>query len=265
MARWLDAHPDVFVTKPKEVFFFSHDGNYKRGWSHYLELYGDADDAIARGEATTDYCFVKQFPKTPERIAQHIPDCRLILMVRHPLDRIASQWELARSTGATRLPLSRAVFEFPQFVEVSRYLRTVQAYLKWFSAEQIHIVLFEEFKSDPRDQAQSCLEHIGVDPSVLPVDVSRAPNESRQLRRQLKVIRRLRKLKIMSYYRTVLSNRIRNRLHELVTRNRDWSIAWDRSSSLYVKDFLEDETRCFLERYTSKQPEYWSFDLEGLI
>lgn len=258
MARWLDSHPDVFITKPKELYFFSHDGNYSKGWSYYQQFYANAGHAVACGEATTDYCYVNAFPSAPERIARHVPDCRLIFMVRNPLDRIASQWELARSTGSTDLPLARAVFELPQLIETSRYLRTMQDYLLWFSRDQILIVFFEEFRSDPRYEAQRCLAHIRVDDTRLPITVSRAPNRSEALRKQTKLVRRVRKYWIAQLYRTTLPKRARNSLHKLVTRKKDWEVLWDDPSRDYVHSTLDHDTRCFLEKYTSKGMDHWS-------
>lgn len=261
MARWLDAHPDVFVTKPKEVFFFSHERNYNKGWTHYLRLYDGAGSSIARGEATTDYCNIKMYPRSPERIARHIPDCRLIYMVRHPLDRIVSHWALSRSVGNTTLSLSRAIFELPQLIDASHYLKTMQAYLGYFSIEQIRVVIFEDFKSDPKGQAELCLKHIGVDPEQLPDKVLRAPNASSRLRRQSSVIRRLRKLKLMTFYRDVFPRSLRTKIRFLTTRERDWKIEWDQSSLLHIREALESDTHRFLELYSSMDSTCWRFDI----
>lgn len=262
MARWLDAHPDVFITKPKEVFFFSHEGNYHKGWAHYLKLYENAGTVIARGEATTDYSHVVQFPDTPKRIAKHIPDCRLIYMVRHPVERIASQWALARSHGSTSLSLSRAVFGLPELIQVSHYLTTMQAYLNWFSEEQICTVMFEDFTRDPRSQAQRCLSHIGVDPDKVPMDVPAAPTGKEFLRQQWRLVRRIRGLGVMQHYRTAVPESTRARINSFITRRQDWVLDWDRSCLNYVRSILEADSNAFLERFTTKPEGYWSFAYE---
>jgi len=46
----LSLHPDVFMTEPKEPFFFCDDSHFAKGIKSYESLYLESDSAIARGE-----------------------------------------------------------------------------------------------------------------------------------------------------------------------------------------------------------------------
>ena len=87
----LSKHPSIGtpVTK-KEIRFF--DQNYERGIDWYranfpLSLPLGKDSFF--GEASPSYMF---YPEAPGRIATHIPDCKLIVLLRCPVERAFSHY-----------------------------------------------------------------------------------------------------------------------------------------------------------------------------
>ncbi len=98
---YLMGHPDVRPPARKEVGFFGY--RYRNGVDWYraqfpLDLPGSR--AIT-GEASTSYLF---HPAAPERLAQHLPDTRLIALLRNPVERAHSHFLHSQRSG--REPLS---------------------------------------------------------------------------------------------------------------------------------------------------------------
>ena len=87
----LPKHPDIFISKPKEPKFFGR--YYSKGWDWYANRFSDGQGLALRGEGSTMYTSqMKAFKDTPELMHRHLPKLKLIYIVRHPLDRIVSQW-----------------------------------------------------------------------------------------------------------------------------------------------------------------------------
>ncbi|PYC46421.1 hypothetical protein DI396_15600 [Litorivita pollutaquae] len=83
----LQAHPDLFLTEPKEPEFFARDDRYEAGIDSYAALFTDAKPGQLRGDASTLYSLAPLFPKTAERIKTHCPEAKFIYMLREPVNR----------------------------------------------------------------------------------------------------------------------------------------------------------------------------------
>src|SRR3954453_3663754 len=107
----LAAHPDVFMSSPKEPkYFLTDDGRrpVARGgpgdaqtvrqqvWRRedYERLFDAAPAGAQRGESTTLYL---QDRAAHRRIAAALPDARLVAVLRDPVDRAHSNWTHLRS------------------------------------------------------------------------------------------------------------------------------------------------------------------------
>lgn len=91
LCSWLDQHPNVFVSKPKEPFYFAADIEHPRRIareSDYLDLFSEADRShSAVGEASTLYLFSAV---AIERIEQRFAGMKYVVMVRDPLEMCIS-------------------------------------------------------------------------------------------------------------------------------------------------------------------------------
>jgi hypothetical protein len=118
---YLRIHPDVrrplsrdgSVFWPKELHFF--DEYYGRGLDWYRRFFPlAAERRVARmrgrdlvaGEATPYYLF---HPAVPERVAASVPDVRLIALLRDPIERAYSHYQLMRRTGREKLSFADAI------------------------------------------------------------------------------------------------------------------------------------------------------------
>ncbi|AJR18730.1 sulfotransferase family protein [Pimelobacter simplex] len=108
----LAAHPDVFVTTPKEPKFWlcenappphwsgPGDRHSQREWvwhpDRYADLFRPAPDDAVRGESTPFYLWHRG---AQHRIADALPGVRIVAVVRDPIDRAYSNWMHLWSDG----------------------------------------------------------------------------------------------------------------------------------------------------------------------
>ena len=108
----LAQHPDVFVSSPKEPKFWLCDGAPPPAWKgpgdkhsqqewiwrddRYYSLFEQARDDQVRGESTPFYLWSHGAHR---RIAEDLPDVKLIAVIRDPIDRAYSNWMHLWSDG----------------------------------------------------------------------------------------------------------------------------------------------------------------------
>ena len=113
--RYLIQHPGVRTTlRTKGVHFF--DTGYGRGMSWYASRFPTKLTAwyVARrhgvelrtGEASPYYLF---HPLVPDRVAEHLPQVKLIALLRDPVQRAYSHYQHEVARGFERLPFEQAI------------------------------------------------------------------------------------------------------------------------------------------------------------
>ncbi len=109
----LCGHPQVLAGAHKEPHFF--DNNHLRGEDFYRRLFPLRAHLRARraitGEATTHYL---SHPAVPERVAAMLPDVRLIAILRDPVERAYSHYQLAHRNGREPLSFEQALAAEPE-------------------------------------------------------------------------------------------------------------------------------------------------------
>jgi Sulfotransferase family len=158
----LGLHPEVNMSKPKELNFFVEELNWDLGLDWYA---GRFDDHFrVRGESSPHYTNLPYFRDVPERIHRHIPDAKLIYMVRDPISRILSHWRHAVGAGYETRPMEEALARPDQtYVTRSRYWMQLQPYLERFDRSRIEIISQEELQSDREATVRRAFRFAGVD------------------------------------------------------------------------------------------------------
>jgi Sulfotransferase family len=152
------------MSKPKELNFFVEELNWDLGLDWYR---GRFDGRFkVRGESSPHYTNLPCYEGVPQRIGEHIPDARLIYMVRDPISRILSHWCHAVGAGYETRPMEDALARSDQsYVTRSRYWMQLQPYLERFDRSQIEIIAQEELQSDREGTMRKAFRFAGVDES----------------------------------------------------------------------------------------------------
>jgi hypothetical protein len=162
--HYLNLHPEVQMSRPKELNFFVAELNWPLGADWYASHF-DAG-ARVRGESSPHYTNRPRFEGVAERMRSVLGDARLIYMVRDPIDRMLSHYLHNVGGGYEDRPLAEA-FADPQsaYVQRSRYFFQLEPYLEAFGGERIAIVVREELKRDRRGTMAGAFAFSGVDPA----------------------------------------------------------------------------------------------------
>lgn len=173
---YLDAHPDISMSRLKELNFFNGadtpphddpdrwwvDGQWHRGVEWYAAQFDGA--APARGESSPAYTS-PSFPEVPARMASVVPDVRLLYLVRDPVARALSQYAHHLRDGAETRPAEQALLDpDSQYVARSRYHERLEPFLTHFPREQVHVVVQERLLARRDVEMTRVYRHAGVDP-----------------------------------------------------------------------------------------------------
>jgi hypothetical protein len=151
LSNFLISHPEAAIAKVKEPHFFSYKFVFDRGIPWYAALFKDCGQAKVIGEASTSYSRVHQHPWAVQNIRNTLPNVKIIMMVRHPLDRILSafiEWLGTPNHNQVFTSINEALVQMPTFLEASRYWRIYETYAAAFGANNIHVVWFDDLVKD---------------------------------------------------------------------------------------------------------------------
>jgi len=171
LAELLRQHPEVFVSRPKELHFFSHEENFAKGLTWYESHFEGAEQCKAILEATPNYSATRTYPQALERIAEDLPDVRLVYIVRHPVERVLSHWSFFYAKGRDVPPIDKAVRADPLYLDVSRYAEHTRKMRERFGDDRVHVMFLDDFKADPHVEMARLCEYLGVDSTFRFVDV----------------------------------------------------------------------------------------------
>jgi hypothetical protein len=162
LLRWLESQPEVCTSQIAEPNFFSNDAIWARGLEWYSSLFAAASHAQVLGEKSPAYTSPDRAPIAAERIAQVLPGIRLVFMVRHPEDRIRSQYRHLRIIGRESDPLDLAVRRRASYAARSMYYSCLAPYIELFPREQILVVRLEDLVASGSPGWARVLEHLGL-------------------------------------------------------------------------------------------------------
>ena len=152
----LKLHPDIRMSDRKEMDFFflpqmlQHDLKWYE--AHFNPNNGSEPKPI-RGEISPRYARLKGWQV--KRIAELLPELRILLTLRHPIERVWSQTLYDFGRLQSRDIRSVSSVEFLRQLERARnrfssdYLRTIEIWTKAFGREALHVSLFDQLRSDP--------------------------------------------------------------------------------------------------------------------
>ncbi|WP_411875879.1 sulfotransferase family protein [Vulcanococcus limneticus] len=192
LQRLLADHPGLFLPPVKEVQFFSlHHG---RGAEWYSRHYAGASPHQLCGDITPYYLF---HPAVPERLQRALPQARLVVLLRDPVERALSGLFHSIRLGLEPLPPEQALaaeagrlagaegqllaglaehhsHQVHSYLSRSRYEQQLARYEALFPAEQLLILRSEDFFSDPEPLWRQLLAFLELDavplPAQLPVE-----------------------------------------------------------------------------------------------
>jgi hypothetical protein len=190
---WLSEHPYVAPATQKEVHYFDY--NYYRGEDWYRAHFPRQTERTAfaaehgrpflTGEASPPYI---AHHWAPERLARLLPDAKLLVTLRNPVDRAYSQFQMSRREDEEPLDFAAAIDAEAErlapelartrvdhrynswpigcwsYLMRSRYAEQLERWFALFPRQQFDIMTLEQLAAEPQQQLDRVHEFLGLPP-----------------------------------------------------------------------------------------------------
>ncbi len=172
--NYLRQHPGVEMAKRKELHFFDMDRNFddKVDYEKYHRNF-KGDGLKIRGESTPVYMFWQPAMK---RIYEYNPDMKIIAVLRNPIERAFSHWNMVRNLKRDNedflfaikneeirrremLPLQRRKFSY---IARGLYSDQIKRIWRYFPKPQTLFIRHEELIENPKKTMDQISEFLGV-------------------------------------------------------------------------------------------------------
>jgi hypothetical protein len=187
----LTGHPDLYLSPVKEPKFFLSDGppptvggpgdvqTYQEHiWQRpaYGKLFEAAPAGALKGEATPFYLYDLE---SHDRIQALIPDVKLIILLRDPVDRAHSNWthlwvagleeeaDFLAACHAEESRKQRHWADFWHYIGLGLYGRQLQHLYRRFSRDQVLLLRYRDLKDDPAQTLDRVCSFLGVRTGIL--------------------------------------------------------------------------------------------------
>lgn len=185
--KYLDQHPQIFMSKVKEPRFISSQVNtfplngpgdhkveawYVKDYAGYTKLFEGSEGYPVVGESSADTLYF--YKRTIPVIKQYLGDPKIIIMLRNPVKRAFSAYQHLVRDLREELSFEEALREEPNrirnnweliyhYTTASLYYDSVKAFLDNFSA--VKIILTEDQESRPQQILRDIFRFLDVDPN----------------------------------------------------------------------------------------------------
>jgi len=191
-----------------------------RNEEQYLKLFSNVKDEKAIGEASAIYL---QDEKAPFLIHKIIPNAKIIIMLRDPVERAFSHFNHYKSIGFENRTFRKALDENlkgidktsgKDYVGAGMFYDQVRRYVSTFGKNNVKIVLFDEFSKNTSNQVKEIFHFLNIS-SKLPKEIENIYNQYSYTRGKLSQSI-LKSTKITKISRELVPEQIRIKLREKV-------------------------------------------------
>ena len=189
--EYLTRHPAVIPGIGKEVYFF--DKEYDKGVNWYKSFFptkltksrleSKLKQNCITGEATPRYL---HHPHSPKRVFDLLPNVKLIVLLRNPIDRAYSHYQMEVSSGNEELSFEDVIeqeeerisrdmkkmetnenfysvyFYRKSYLTRGRYAEQLKRWFEFFPKEQFLILKSEDLYSNPTNTYHKTLDFLGL-------------------------------------------------------------------------------------------------------
>ena len=279
--NYLQQHPQIYMSPHKEPRFFAFEGEsidfrgpgdltktkFVTDIENYRALFKGVRNEKAIGESSVCYIYI---PKAPQRIQYHIPNAKLIVILREPVERAYSNFlhlvragmepltDFAQAMSAEQERILNHWSHRWHYRQKGFYYAQLKRYFDRFDRNQIKVYLYEDLQSNSISLMQDMFRFLGVDDTFVP-DTSQKHNVSgiprnKAMHKFLKssnpirgILRPLLPSKLRLGLRTSLVNLNLRKKPQLLPEVRRQFIAEYREDILKLQDLIQRDLSKWLE------------------
>ena len=174
---YLKRHPQVALPVRKELHFFDNDELFAGedvSYGPLHRMFRPARPGAIAGENTPIYIYWRS---ALPRIHDYNPAIKLIVILRNPIERAFSQWNMQRKRGAEALDFLDAVQAEPDriaqvapsqlrkfsYVDRGRYGEQLARAFQIFPRQQFLVIKYEEFRTRQREMVEHVFRFLNVE------------------------------------------------------------------------------------------------------
>lgn len=162
-------HPDIFMYE-NELHFFDKI-KYIENYEIYHKNFPVGLTKMFIGEKTPSYCYL-QF--AIDRIYKYNPDIKLVFILRDPIKRAYSEWNMFRNNIKYKTPFLESIKEIENIklqeikqngywaLQRGYYLEQIEYILSKFNKENLYIGISEKIKNDPINEYNKIFEFFNL-------------------------------------------------------------------------------------------------------
>jgi len=175
---YLKRHPQIALPVKKEVHFFDNDELFAGGnvsYERLHEMFRPARSGTIAGENTPIYIYWR--PALP-RIRNYNSAMKFVVILRSPIERAFSQWNMQRSRGNEPFEFLQAVEAEPRriadaapqqlrkfsYVDRGRYADQLERAFRLFPREQFLVIKYETFRAQQRETVEGVFRFLNLKP-----------------------------------------------------------------------------------------------------
>ena len=195
---YIKQHPDIFMTKVKEPMFFNNFnqntdfkvlGNKSKKVNSlldYFSMFSSVKNESAIGEASPAYIYNEN---APHLIKEHLPDVKIIAILRQPTDRAYSNFLHTKRADRENVNSFEQAIKIEKerisdnwsplyhYIQKGFYSVQLKRYYNLFPKENIKVYLFEDVVKTPKETLKDIFKFLNVDENI-EIDVSKKSNVS---------------------------------------------------------------------------------------
>jgi len=176
---YLSQHPEIGMSGKKEVHYFDKHFDKRKlfadgliGYARYHRNFPFSHDKLIYGESTPAYMYRYE---VPQRIRHYNPEMKWILLLRNPMDRAFSHWNMQVSRGKEKRSFAQALASEPEKCRDSRkqcknysyvargfYTEQLRRILRHFPREQLLVLRSEELLASAESTLPVIWKFLGV-------------------------------------------------------------------------------------------------------
>jgi hypothetical protein len=175
---YLRSHPQICMGNKKEIHFFDNEQFFTTPQPPYEQYHAEFTKLPAHklvGEATPIYMYWRD---SMRRIWEYNPDIKLIVLLRNPIERAYSHWNMERSRNADAysfweaitneerrcrevLPFQHRVYSY---IDRGFYVDQIRRIWHYFDRKNVLILKSEDLQNEPQNTLNHICNFLEVDP-----------------------------------------------------------------------------------------------------
>jgi sulfotransferase family protein len=180
LLRYLGEHPECVSHQQKEFAYFLDSNEYENNYDIAYKKYFSNKPIDPNTKVIAKSAGLYAEENAISRLYEHNPECKLIIILRNPVERAYSSYLMEKNYGSVKFEFSELPdlikkhaendvnWGFDFFINYGLYLTHLKNIYKYFPKDHVKIVLYSELENAPLVLCKNIFGFISVDTAFIP-------------------------------------------------------------------------------------------------